>query len=159
MSTSLMARRVSTEVEEQMLLTNVTNLVDEGIWEGNGNGWHPGYLAVLQNQMQASLPQAGIEQNHIATKMKAWKREYSYLATMLHCPGFGWNANEKRLVVEDEVWNDFFRVRSSTGDTLSSHAISQFHPMGPYFWSSLKLEVQGRCSKKYLIVTINGFAI
>ncbi|KAI8555558.1 hypothetical protein RHMOL_Rhmol05G0181200 [Rhododendron molle] len=108
-----MARRVWTEVEEQMLLTNVTNLVDEGIWEGNGNGWHPDYLAVLQNQMQASLPEAGIEQHHIATKMKAWKREYSCVANMIHSTGFGWNANENRFVVEDEVWNDYVRDHPS----------------------------------------------
>ncbi|KAI8572025.1 hypothetical protein RHMOL_Rhmol01G0167000 [Rhododendron molle] len=59
--------------------------------------------------MQASFPQAGIERNHITSKMKTWKRDYWYLASILHRPGFGWNVNENRLVAQEKVWNDFVR--------------------------------------------------
>ncbi|KAI8524383.1 hypothetical protein RHMOL_Rhmol02G0281600 [Rhododendron molle] len=72
-----MARRAWSEVEEEILLTNLTSLVDQGVWQG---------------------------------KIKKWKRDYFYLDAILQIPGFGWNPNENKLVVQNDVWNEFVRV-------------------------------------------------
>ncbi|XP_058179272.1 uncharacterized protein LOC131298025 [Rhododendron vialii] len=103
-----MAHRAWSEVEEEMLVTNLTSLVDQGVWQAE-NGFHSGYLGVLENQMRVSFLEAGIKQNHIEGKIKKWKRDYFYLDAMLRSPGFGWNPNENKLVVENDVWNEFIR--------------------------------------------------
>ncbi|KAI8524382.1 hypothetical protein RHMOL_Rhmol13G0146000 [Rhododendron molle] len=84
-----MARRAWSEVEEEILLTNLTSLVDQGVWQAK-NGFHPGYLGVLENQMRVSFPEAD---------------------AILQIPGFGWNPNENKLVVQNDVWNEFVRTR------------------------------------------------
>ncbi|KAI8543375.1 hypothetical protein RHMOL_Rhmol08G0212400 [Rhododendron molle] len=61
--------------------------------------------------MQASFPEAGIKPNHTLTKMKYSKRDFFYVTEMLHSPGFGWDSNENKVVVEDEVWNELIRDR------------------------------------------------
>ncbi|KAI8571750.1 hypothetical protein RHMOL_Rhmol01G0143000 [Rhododendron molle] len=101
-----MACRAWSEVEEEILLTNLTSLVDQGVWQAE-NGFHPGYLGVLENQMRVSFPEAGIKENHIEGKIKKWKRDYYDLDAILQIPGFGWNPNENKLVVENDVWNEF----------------------------------------------------
>ncbi|KAI8524499.1 hypothetical protein RHMOL_Rhmol13G0153800 [Rhododendron molle] len=72
-----MAHRRWREEEEDTLLTNLTSLVDQGVWR---------------------------------TKIKKWKSDYRILDAMLRRPGFGWNPNENKLVVENEIWNEFVQV-------------------------------------------------
>ncbi|KAI8543478.1 hypothetical protein RHMOL_Rhmol08G0221600 [Rhododendron molle] len=72
-----MAHQAWSEVEEEILLTNLTSLVDQGVWQGN---------------------------------IKKWNRDYFYLDAILQIPEFGWNPNENKLVVENDVWNEFVRV-------------------------------------------------
>ncbi|KAI8542477.1 hypothetical protein RHMOL_Rhmol08G0140700 [Rhododendron molle] len=60
--------------------------------------------------MRVSFPEADIKENHIEGKIKKWKRDYFYLDAILQIPGFGWNPNENKLVVENDVWNEFVRV-------------------------------------------------
>ncbi|KAI8530762.1 hypothetical protein RHMOL_Rhmol11G0084400 [Rhododendron molle] len=64
-----MTRWAWSEVEEEILLTNLTSLVDQGVWQAE-NRFHPGYLGVLENQMRVYFPEAGIKQNHIEEKIK-----------------------------------------------------------------------------------------
>ncbi|KAI8547537.1 hypothetical protein RHMOL_Rhmol07G0203800 [Rhododendron molle] len=104
------ARRAWSDEEEESLLEKLTTLVDQGVWQAD-NGFHPGYLDVLENQMRVSFPDAGIKQNHIEGKIKKWKRDYLDLDAILQIPGFGWNPNEHKLVVENDVWNEFVRGR------------------------------------------------
>ncbi|KAI8530761.1 hypothetical protein RHMOL_Rhmol11G0084400 [Rhododendron molle] len=71
-----MTRWAWSEVEEEILLTNLTSLVDQGVWQAE-NRFHPGYLGVLENQMRVYFPEAD---------------------AILRIPGFGWNPNENKLV-------------------------------------------------------------
>ncbi|KAI8549181.1 hypothetical protein RHMOL_Rhmol06G0006400 [Rhododendron molle] len=86
-----MARQAWSEEEEDTLLTNRTSLVDLRVWRTDNGGFHPSYLGVVKNEMQVLFLQA---------------------YAMLRRPGFGWNRNENKLVVENEVWNAF--VQEST---------------------------------------------
>ncbi|KAI8571431.1 hypothetical protein RHMOL_Rhmol01G0119700 [Rhododendron molle] len=82
-----MARRAWSEMEEEILLTNLTSLVDQGVWQAE-NEFHPGYLGVLENQMRVSFPEAGIKENHIEGKIKKWKRDYYDLDAILQIPNW-----------------------------------------------------------------------
>ncbi|KAI8549183.1 hypothetical protein RHMOL_Rhmol06G0006400 [Rhododendron molle] len=62
--------------------------------------------------MQVLFLQACINEIHIEGRIKKWKSDYHILDAMLRRPGFGWNRNENKLVVENEVWNAF--VQEST---------------------------------------------
>ncbi|XP_058210947.1 uncharacterized protein LOC131323261 isoform X1 [Rhododendron vialii] len=105
-----MARREWSEEEEETLLEHLKSLVDGGIWQ-NENGWFiPASFVVLETQMRASFPQGGITKFHIEAKMKYWKATCFQLQDMLQISGFGWNENENRLAVENEVWNEFVKV-------------------------------------------------
>ncbi|KAI8524498.1 hypothetical protein RHMOL_Rhmol13G0153800 [Rhododendron molle] len=84
-----MAHRRWREEEEDTLLTNLTSLVDQGVWRTNNGHFKPSYLGVLTNEMKVSFPRAD---------------------AMLRRPGFGWNPNENKLVVENEIWNEFVQV-------------------------------------------------
>ncbi|KAI8533311.1 hypothetical protein RHMOL_Rhmol11G0287400 [Rhododendron molle] len=86
-----MARQAWSEEEEDTLLTNRTSLVDLRVWRTDNGGFHPSYLGVLKHEMQVLFPQA---------------------YAMLRRPEFGWNRNENKLLVENEVWNAF--VQEST---------------------------------------------
>ncbi|KAI8541551.1 hypothetical protein RHMOL_Rhmol08G0070700 [Rhododendron molle] len=83
-----MARWAWNEVEEEILLTNLTSLVDQGVWQAE-NEFRPGYLEVLENQMRVCFPEAGIKQNHIEGKVKIWKRDYFDLTLYFKFWGFG----------------------------------------------------------------------
>ncbi|KAI8572661.1 hypothetical protein RHMOL_Rhmol01G0216700 [Rhododendron molle] len=60
--------------------------------------------------MRVSFPQASINEIHIKGKIKKWKSDYLILDAMLRRLGFGWNANENKLVVGNEIWNEFVQV-------------------------------------------------
>ncbi|KAI8554841.1 hypothetical protein RHMOL_Rhmol05G0128300 [Rhododendron molle] len=102
-----MARRRWSEEEEDTLLTNLTSLVDQGVWRTDNGHFKPSYLGVLTNEMRVSFPRGGINEIHIEAKIKKWKSDYRIVDAMLRRPGFGWNPNENKLVVEDGIWNDF----------------------------------------------------
>ncbi|KAI8532294.1 hypothetical protein RHMOL_Rhmol11G0202400 [Rhododendron molle] len=103
------ARRAWSDEEEESLLEKLTTLVDQGVWQAE-HGFHPGYLEVFKNQMRSSFPQGGIAKNHIEAKIKNWKQTCFQLQHMLQILGFGWNATENRLLVEDAVWNEYVQV-------------------------------------------------
>ncbi|XP_058218709.1 uncharacterized protein LOC131329549 [Rhododendron vialii] len=104
-----MARRAWSEEEEDTLLTNLTSLVDQGVWRTDDGAFRPSYLEVLKNEMRVSFPQASINEIHIEGKIKKWKSDYRKLDAILRRPGFGWNPNENKLVVGNETWNEFVR--------------------------------------------------
>ncbi|KAI8543480.1 hypothetical protein RHMOL_Rhmol08G0221600 [Rhododendron molle] len=60
--------------------------------------------------MRVCFLEAGIKENHIEGNIKKWNRDYFYLDAILQIPEFGWNPNENKLVVENDVWNEFVRV-------------------------------------------------
>ncbi|XP_058193362.1 uncharacterized protein LOC131310389 [Rhododendron vialii] len=105
-----MARRAWTEAEEEKLLDNITSLVDAGVWQGEHGGMIPASFEVLQHQMTAAFLQGGFTKNIIEGKIKKWKETYFTIEDMMLTPGFGWNPNENRLVVDNEDWNEFVRV-------------------------------------------------
>ncbi|KAI8533310.1 hypothetical protein RHMOL_Rhmol11G0287400 [Rhododendron molle] len=102
-----MARQAWSEEEEDTLLTNRTSLVDLRVWRTDNGGFHPSYLGVLKHEMQVLFPQACINEIHIEGRIKKWKSDYHKLDAMLRRPEFGWNRNENKLLVENEVWNAF----------------------------------------------------
>ncbi|XP_058215640.1 uncharacterized protein LOC131326774 [Rhododendron vialii] len=127
-----MAQRIWTEVEEETLLSKLTTLVDQGMWNGKPSECQPAYLEYLQNQMQASFPEAGIEPNHILRKMKYWKRGFFYVTEILHRPGFGWDSNENKVVAEYEVWEELIRDRPQVR-LYRDRQIPKFNRLGHIF--------------------------
>ncbi|XP_058184625.1 uncharacterized protein LOC131320493 [Rhododendron vialii] len=103
------ARRAWSDEEEESLLEKLTTLVNQGVWQAE-HEFRPSYLGVLENQMRSSFPQGGIAKNHIEAKIKNWKQTCFQLQHMLQIPGFGWNAAENRLLVEDAIWNQYVKV-------------------------------------------------
>ena len=104
-------RVVWREEEEERLLQLLTSLVD--VEHMRGRRLEPMHLTQLHNEMQVSFPERGIGVNCIYAKIRYWKRDFARIHEMLTFAGFGWDADENKIIVEEEVWDHFVQVSSS----------------------------------------------
>ncbi|KAI8559087.1 hypothetical protein RHMOL_Rhmol04G0147600 [Rhododendron molle] len=105
-----MARRPWSDEEEDKLLTNLTSLVDQGVWQTDNGEFRDSYLGIFKNEISVSFPQVSINEIHIERRIKKWKSDFFILDAMLRRPGFEWNPNENKLIVENKIWNKFVQV-------------------------------------------------
>ncbi|XP_073025604.1 uncharacterized protein [Primulina eburnea] len=69
------------------------------------NGFKAGYLNLLENAMQESIPGNSLRGNpHINSKIHMWKKTYSTTVTLLSKSGVGWNDSNNTIDVTDETW-------------------------------------------------------
>ncbi|KAI8550356.1 hypothetical protein RHMOL_Rhmol06G0099400 [Rhododendron molle] len=113
-----MAHRRWREEEEDTLLTNLTSLVDQGVWRTNNGHFKPSYLGVLTNEMRVSFPLAGINEIHIEAKIKKWKSDYHILDAMLRRPGITdfrdiSGTSNFPILIDGPIALFFMRTRSS----------------------------------------------
>ncbi|KAL4616023.1 hypothetical protein ACB092_07G169300 [Castanea dentata] len=71
-----------------------------------------GFTAKLEELLEKKLPRCGIKASpHIESRYKTLRKQYRAIADMLgpNASGFGWNDNEKMVVVEKQIFEDWVK--------------------------------------------------
>ncbi|PIN04928.1 hypothetical protein CDL12_22535 [Handroanthus impetiginosus] len=105
-------RRIWTVKEEEALIVALKDAVAAG-WKCK-NGFHTGYLGVLERHMLTTFPRTNIRTDpHIHSKIHIWKKNHASLVSMMSRSGFGWNKSTNMIIVEDSIWDNYVNVDSN----------------------------------------------
>ncbi|XP_075493507.1 uncharacterized protein LOC142531298 [Primulina tabacum] len=95
--------------EEEVLIQALKDVITKG-WKSE-NEFKAGYLNLLENAMQESIPGNSLRGNpHINSKIHVWKKTYSTLVTLLSKSGVGWNDCNNTIDVTDETWETIVKT-------------------------------------------------
>ncbi|KAI8543376.1 hypothetical protein RHMOL_Rhmol08G0212500 [Rhododendron molle] len=99
-------RRSWKKVEQDALMKCILN--EEGDRWKSENGFRTGYFTHLQKELQKVLPGCTLKANpHIDSKFKHWKTIWARLVDITGLSGFGWDAVNNRIDVEQPIWNEY----------------------------------------------------
>lgn len=99
------------QFDECLLLAELKNLNKAG-WKV-GNKYKDGYTEELGNAMRKRLPDRDICQEHITSKISAWKRDYQTLNKLFSSTVFGLDSSTHEIVVKGtEAWEAYEKVHT-----------------------------------------------
>ncbi|KAI8538423.1 hypothetical protein RHMOL_Rhmol09G0102100 [Rhododendron molle] len=112
------------KVEEDALMKCMLN--EEGMWKSE-NGFRTGYFTHLQKELHKVLPGCTLQANpHIDSKVKHWKSIWAKLVDIIGPSGFGWDAINNRIDVEQSVWDAYEKAHGKKAQGLYGKSFLYF---------------------------------
>ncbi|KAK9985593.1 hypothetical protein SO802_030544 [Lithocarpus litseifolius] len=122
-------REMSLDLEENSPLSDnsgaqeLDELAGDVKWKA-GNGFKPGFTANLEELMEKKLLGCGIKASpHIESRCKTLRKQYRAIVDMLgsNASGFDWNDNEKMVVVEKQILEDWVKGHPDAKGLQNKH--------------------------------------
>ncbi|CAL5346250.1 unnamed protein product [Camellia sinensis] len=94
--------------EEVFLITTMKDVIASNPrWKLDNNQFRAGFYNECEKKILSALPGTDLRASpHIDSKIKFWRKQYNALQDMLNMSGFGWNDEQKMVLVDsDDVWD------------------------------------------------------
>ncbi|CAL5339706.1 unnamed protein product [Camellia sinensis] len=90
-------------------------LVRRGNLEGFGITFRASFYNECEKKILSAFPGTDLRATpHIDSKIKLWRKQYNTLQDMLKISGFGWDDDQKMVLVDsDDVWQNYVRKVSA----------------------------------------------
>ena len=100
-------------------------MADDPKWKGNNGTFRSGYLSQLEKILEKELTESNIEADpHIESKVRLLKRQYNAIYEMITTrSGFGWNNDDKCVIVSKEVFDTWIKVSLKFNSTCNKYFI------------------------------------
>ncbi|GMP46199.1 hypothetical protein CsSME_00014449 [Camellia sinensis var. sinensis] len=117
-------RRFWNRREELFLITTMKNVTASNPWwKLDNNQFRACFYNECEKKILGVFPGTDLRATpHIDSKIKLWRKQYNTLQDMLKISGFGWDDEQKMVLVDsDDVWQNYVRDRA-TGELAEDSA-------------------------------------
>ncbi|KAF5933460.1 hypothetical protein HYC85_029631 [Camellia sinensis] len=105
-------RRFWNHREEVFLITTMKDVIASNPrWKLDNNQFRAGFYNECEKKILSDFPGTDLRASpHIDSKIKFWRKQYNALQDMLNMSGFGWNDEQKMVLVDsDDIWQNYVR--------------------------------------------------